>query len=205
CFFIHPQRAAAASSQGPATGSPNARTAFGGGGGGGGGQGEEGPMPDDQGGAGKSTPMPAFEKRRRDPAGIYKGPRNHLRGVWDRQPAPLSVGMQMALMTRELLSGLGAHRIPGNRCRMLLSRLDAHRIPRQLHASEDEQEEQRRSGRRTRKMMTRTRNYTTTKPCDPADAAQAARVPGIATKQLRATHNLQPAIPMRWGRIPHAG
>ncbi|CAK0881373.1 unnamed protein product, partial [Prorocentrum cordatum] len=72
--FIHPQRAAAASSQGPATGSPNARTAFGGGGGGGGGQGEE---------------------------------------VWDRQPAPLSVGMQMALMTRELLSGLGAHRIPG--------------------------------------------------------------------------------------------
>ncbi|CAK0881368.1 unnamed protein product, partial [Prorocentrum cordatum] len=68
---------------------------------------------DDQGGAGKSTPMPAFEKRRRDPAGIYKGPRNHLRGVWDRQPAPLSVGMQMALMTRELLSGLGAHRIPG--------------------------------------------------------------------------------------------
>ncbi|CAK0881377.1 unnamed protein product, partial [Prorocentrum cordatum] len=98
---------------------------------------------DDQGGAGKSTPMPAFEKRRRDPAGIYKGPRNHLRGVWDRQPAPLSVGMQMALMTRELLSGLGAHRIPGNRCRMLLSRLDAHRIPRQLHASEDEQEEQR--------------------------------------------------------------
>ncbi|CAK0881361.1 unnamed protein product, partial [Prorocentrum cordatum] len=92
-----------------------------------------------------------------------------------------------------------------HRCRMLLSRLDAHRIPRQLHASEDEQEEQRRSGRRTRKMMTRTRNYTTTKPCDPADAAQAARVPGIATKQLRATHNLQPAIPMRWGRIPHAG
>ncbi|CAK0881359.1 unnamed protein product, partial [Prorocentrum cordatum] len=172
CFFIHPQRAAAASSQGPATGSPNARTAFGGGGGGGGGQGEEGPMPLGQ---------AAGASQRRDANGTHDSGAT----VWTGR-APYS--------------GKVTHR-----CRMLLSRLDAHRIPRQLHASEDEQEEQRRSGRRTRKMMTRTRNYTTTKPCDPADAAQAARVPGIATKQLRATHNLQPAIPMRWGRIPHAG
>ncbi|CAK0881364.1 unnamed protein product, partial [Prorocentrum cordatum] len=193
CFFIHPQRAAAASSQGPATGSPNARTAFGGGGGGGGGQGEE---------------------------ETKKGPRRHLQGT--PQSSTGSLGQAAGASQRRDANGThdsGATVWTGrapysgkvtHRCRMLLSRLDAHRIPRQLHASEDEQEEQSprppgRSGRRTRKMMTRTRNYTTTKPCDPADAAQAARVPGIATKQLRATHNLQPAIPMRWGRIPHAG